>query len=197
MPKSKEKSKGLRAVGTIVAHPLRARCWTALTERTSSPVELSRIFHEDLSNVSYHVKVLEELGVVELVDTRDVRGSVEHYYRAIERPISDTADTASRSLENRTGFALHICQALFADASQALDAGSFCERDDHQVVRIPMNLDDAGFGEASQAFEDLYEKLYKAQAESSKRMGPEDPGINVTAAGMLFERSPGLPNSSG
>ncbi len=36
-----------------------------------------------MGNVSYHVKKLVSLGVVELVDKRQVRGAVEHFYRAV------------------------------------------------------------------------------------------------------------------
>lgn len=63
-------------------HPVRARIRE--TVRTSSepmsPKELSRLYGHSLSNIAYHVRVLAEAGELRLVETRDVRGSVEHFY---------------------------------------------------------------------------------------------------------------------
>lgn len=65
-----------------VAHPLRARILAGLAGEARSPNELAAEFDEPLGNVSYHVVVLRDLGMVELVDTAPRRGAVEHFYRA-------------------------------------------------------------------------------------------------------------------
>jgi hypothetical protein len=39
-----------------------------------------------LEHVGYHVRVLRELGCIELVRTARRRGAIEHFYRAVERP---------------------------------------------------------------------------------------------------------------
>jgi DNA-binding transcriptional ArsR family regulator len=50
-----------------------------------SPRDLSRTLRKPLSNLSYHVRVLADCGAITLVDTRPVRGSIQHFYRvAIE-----------------------------------------------------------------------------------------------------------------
>jgi hypothetical protein len=36
---------------------------------------------EPLPNLSYHVKTLERLGVIELTGTTSPRGAIEHFYR--------------------------------------------------------------------------------------------------------------------
>ena len=41
--------------------------------------ELAAEFNEPLGNVSYHVVVLRDLGMIELVDTAARRGAIEHY----------------------------------------------------------------------------------------------------------------------
>lgn len=48
----------------------------------TSPNELCKALDEPLTNVSYHVRMLHELGVIELVTTAPRRGALEHYYRA-------------------------------------------------------------------------------------------------------------------
>ena len=46
----------------------------------ASPRELTERLGDTLSNVSYHVRVLAEAGVLKLVSTRPVRGSTQHFY---------------------------------------------------------------------------------------------------------------------
>jgi len=180
------------SLGVIVDHPLRARCWTELTERTASPKQLSEILGATLSDVSYHVRVLEKYDCIELVDTRSVRGAVEHLYRSVSRAYSDDEDTASRSLENRIGLARHTCQLAFADASIALDEGSFCERPDHYVVRLPAMLDEQGWREYNTAYAELLQKLMEAGEGSANRAADtgEAPEIKATAIAMFFEMPP-------
>lgn len=60
------------------------------SNRAMSPRELAGLLGQQLSNVSYHVRVLKELGAVELTDTEPVKGSIKHYYRAAPI-IEDTA----------------------------------------------------------------------------------------------------------
>ena len=65
------------------------RILLVLGERISSPRALARELEEPLGRVSHHVRVLAALGAIELVDTVQRRGAVEHFYRAIIRPIFD------------------------------------------------------------------------------------------------------------
>jgi DNA-binding transcriptional ArsR family regulator len=63
-------------------HPLRRRILRSLHDGGGprSPIQLSRALRVPVSNVSYHVRVLRDRGVVALVSTRPVRGSSEHFY---------------------------------------------------------------------------------------------------------------------
>lgn len=47
-----------------------------------SPNELARHLDEPLTNVSYHVRMLHDLGVIREVKTEPRRGALEHYYAA-------------------------------------------------------------------------------------------------------------------
>lgn len=58
-------------------------------------------FQKQLSNVSYHVRVLAEYGAVELVETRPRRGSVEHLYRAASLVEDVPWGRAALGLEDR------------------------------------------------------------------------------------------------
>ena len=178
-----------KAMGAIVGHPLRAKIWTVLAEEVASPNELSRRFSEEIGDVSYHVKVLREDGVIELVSTRQVRGAVEHFYRATQRPLSDEADTASRSLENRNGFADHVLRTFFADAALSLGDGVFGKRSDHCVARVPLLVDEEGWRKLALMYDEAIHRTIEVQAESAERLAPGDRGIKATAFAALFERT--------
>lgn len=47
-----------------------------------SPRGLSKEFDQPVSNVAYHVRVLADCGAITLVDTKPVRGAIEHFYRS-------------------------------------------------------------------------------------------------------------------
>ena len=73
-----------------MSHPLRVRILAILMERKASPVELAQVLEGTLGTVSYHVRTLHQLGLIELVDETRVRGAVEHHYKAKARPSSAT-----------------------------------------------------------------------------------------------------------
>jgi DNA-binding transcriptional ArsR family regulator len=69
-------------------HPLRREILREMAgEEAISPREIASALDQPLSNVSYHVRVLADCNAIALVDTKPVRGSMQHFYRAaIEAP---------------------------------------------------------------------------------------------------------------
>lgn len=65
-----------------LAHPLRVEILRILDEGRASPIELSRRLEAPLGVVSYHVRVLSELGLIRLVKRTARRGAIEHHYAA-------------------------------------------------------------------------------------------------------------------
>jgi predicted transcriptional regulator len=47
--------------------------------RVSKTIAAARLEEEQLTNVSYQVRQLEQLGCIELVDTAQRRGALEHF----------------------------------------------------------------------------------------------------------------------
>lgn len=176
---------------TCVSHPLRAACWIILAEREASPSDIAKELLADLPDVSYHVKKLESAGVIELAATRPVRGAVEHIYRATQRPVCSTADTAALSPSERLANARHICQLVFADAARALDTETFCSRPEHAAVRIPLQLDEEGWQEVAEIQTAVYEQIMDAQARSNeRRVESGEESIAATAVTLFFETPP-------
>lgn len=79
------------------AHPLRLEILRQLRSR-ASPTELARKLGAPLGSVSYHVRVLADLGALQLVDEMPRRGAIEHYY---ELTPGLRMDVLSPSLDER------------------------------------------------------------------------------------------------
>ena len=89
-----------------LSHPVRARALTALNQRVASPSELASEQGEAVGYVAYHVRVLHELGMIELVKTRQVRGATEHFYRSTAQPYLDDEVWGRLSLVSRSGISV-------------------------------------------------------------------------------------------
>lgn len=88
-----------------LGHPLRRCILKEMAAAESlSPRELSLALQQPLSNVSYHVRVLADHGAVTLVETKPVRGSVQHFYRCtVESPWARQALGLGEKDEGRPG----------------------------------------------------------------------------------------------
>jgi predicted ArsR family transcriptional regulator len=68
-------------------HPLRVSILEVLGidgGRTLSPKDLSVELQAPLSTVNYHVTELRNSNLVEVVDEKQVRGAIEHFYRLVD-----------------------------------------------------------------------------------------------------------------
>lgn len=79
-----------------VLHPLKVAIIEAMLwiELPLSAKELDRVFDEGagLSLISYHVRTLAKMDVIEIVEERPVRGALQRLYELkTEEPMSSTA----------------------------------------------------------------------------------------------------------
>jgi DNA-binding transcriptional ArsR family regulator len=70
-----------------LSHSVRAQALALIAEGTASPKQIAERLGVDVRSVAYHVRVLEDLGCIELVETRQRRGAVEHIYKATKRAL--------------------------------------------------------------------------------------------------------------
>jgi predicted ArsR family transcriptional regulator len=69
-----------------LSSPLRARALTLIGEGIASPKAIANELGLDVRGVAYHVRVLRKLGCIELAETKQRRGAIEHIYRVVDRP---------------------------------------------------------------------------------------------------------------
>lgn len=172
-------------------HPVRVRALTILTEKIASPKEISAQIDAPLSNVSYHVRVLDELGLVEIVEEESVRGSVAHFYKAVERPLIDNPDWEKLSPKVRSAFSGYVIETLMSDAATSLAAGVFDRRDDRHLSRTPLQLDERGWRRISEIQAKALGQILKEQAAATERLGKSGAAAIQAIAGMTcFEALP-------
>lgn len=171
-----------------LSHPVRTECLTILAERTASPRQLAEILDHDLSNVSYHVRVLVELGLAELVSEESVRGAVAHFYRAVERPLASPAEWEQLPPQVKAAFSSHSWDVLLKNVTKAIAEGTFDKRPDRHLTRTSLLLDAQGFAHLSTLMDQLLEAIFSEQAAAAERMNKsgEEP-IHAVAGTALFE----------
>lgn len=171
-------------------HPVRVKALTILTERIASPKEISELIEIPLSNVSYHVRVLDELGLIEIMEEESVRGSVAHFYKAVERPLIDNPDWEKLDPRVRSAFSGYVIETLTSDAAGSLAAGVFDERNDRHLTRTPLLLDERGWAKVASIQLKALDQILKEQAAAAARIGDGNQAIHAIAGIMLFEVPP-------
>lgn len=172
-------------------HPVRVKALTILTERTASPKEISAEIEVPLSNVSYHVRVLDELGLVEIREEESVRGSVAHFYRAVERPLIHNPDWEKLSPRVRNAFSSYVIETLMTDAAESLQAGLFDRRDDRHLTRTPLVLDEQGWRKVTAIQIKALDGILKEQTAAASRLnGSGKQSIHAVAGLLCFESLP-------
>jgi DNA-binding transcriptional ArsR family regulator len=172
----------------VVAHPIRCRALTILADREASPVEIGRELGMDPSHIAYHVKVLLDEGLIELTEEIPRRGSIEHRFRAIFPDEYSDEEYAALSPDQRTQRSRDIFCFAAADASCAFSAGSFGDRHDHHISRMPLQVDEAGWSEMRDLFESTLRQLYKIKQEAGDRLTEGGmKGTSVLAFNTFFE----------
>jgi DNA-binding transcriptional ArsR family regulator len=175
-------------IAKALSHPMRARILAILNERTASPNEISEMIDERLPNVSYHVRALLDLGCIELVDTAQRRGAIEHYYRALVRPFFTDRDWKRLPKSGRQSISDSALQIIWEDVSDAIKAGTFEERSDRHLSHSPMTLDTAGWTELAKVLEEALTEAEKIQSRSAARLKKSgEAGIQTRLVAMQFE----------
>lgn len=186
VPKRKRKADGSPQEVLVKAlnHPVRVKALTILTEKIASPKEIAAQLDMPLSNVSYHVRVLDELGLIEIVEEESVRGSVAHFYKSVERPLIDNPDWEKLSPKVRSAFSGYVIETLMSDAANALAAGVFDQRDDRHLSRTTLILDEKGWRKVSEIQAKALNQILKERAAAVERLRKSGGTAIQAVAGM-------------
>lgn len=176
-----------------MSHPLRAEIFRLIRERAEvlSPAQVSREIEADIRDVSYHIRKLEEFDCLEEVSNRQVRGAVEHFYRATEQHMIDTEEWGELAeLEPAMAEALtdEFMQGIVDDYSASRRAAIVALDEEFFIVRTPYVLDPTGVDEALEASQRYENEMIEIASRSAARrsdLGTEE--VPVSSAIVLFK----------
>lgn len=126
-------------------HPVRRQVMLALDDGVASSKELAALIGLPIPNISYHVGILRDLGLIRVVRETPRRGAVERHYQATARTI-----TVRHAID----------WLLVADETRS---GGW-------TARI-IDLDSEGAEAADAALERLWKDLEKIETQVARRSG--------------------------
>jgi DNA-binding transcriptional ArsR family regulator len=173
-----------------MAHPLRVEILAILNDRMASPNQLKKELEEGLSQVSYHVKVLRDYDMIELVKEEPVRGAVEHFYRANTKVFIPSGVLKLLPKTAQRGVWGDVMADIEQDVAAALDTGVFDQRPDFVVGRDPRVLDGQGREDAEELAAEFFERYAEIEAETvNRRANGEGDGklISTSAVVLVFD----------
>ncbi len=145
-----------------IADPLRQRILDiALTQRHTS-TQIAEILGESAAKVHYHVRELERVGLVRLVETRERGGILEKYYRAVARAIT-VSPSLIQSMPKDEAFTMlqGFLDGINADSKRAfarqLEVGH--RQSQFRLTKERLYLNDAELDAFSEALHALFERF--------------------------------------
>jgi len=158
-----------------LAHPLRVRLLSLLTGESLSAAEAARRLGDTQANVSYHLRRLADVGLVDLVEEVAVRGGTAKRYRHNPASAESLRLTDSAGV---TALMVTLARELNRRAAEYRDRAEIAFTDAEVWVSEPTRVRAVGL--ARQLGELLHDEALPA--------GPEAVRLSATVA--LFELRP-------
>ena len=172
-----------RALG----HPLRVAILECLNSSgPAAPVEVARQLGADLSNLSYHVRVLAEGGLIMPIRKERKRGRVRTIYRSTARASFSDSAWATLSPATKAEISATAFRVLTTRASDALEAGTFDSKDTRHLSVSTVAVDEEGWDEIADALAAVFHRIDEIQEEARDRGGRLVP----MSVGLLGFESP-------
>jgi DNA-binding transcriptional ArsR family regulator len=181
--REQEEVRLARALG----HPLRVSILECLNAKgPMAPVEVAKEIRAELSNVSYHFRVLAKGGLIEETRREHVRGSVKTTYRATAKALFGDPAWSSLSPSAKAGISAASFQVLARRVGEALAAGTFDSKDDRHLSISTIAADPKGWEEISELLASVFHRVSEVEAEVLAR-GDETMPMSI---GLLGFQSP-------
>ncbi|OJU86080.1 MAG: hypothetical protein BGO11_04665 [Solirubrobacterales bacterium 70-9] len=179
-------------LAAALSHPTRVGVISVLVEGPASARQLAEAIEEPLNNVTYHVKQLKDLGVIELDRTEQRAGGrvIERFYRATQRAYFDDRAWEALGRGERLGVLWSIIRLISKDIATAMAGGTFFDGYDANIIRSPITVDPEGWDEITELIDRATKDLFEIEERVAERCadGPE-PEIHAKVE-MLHFRSP-------
>jgi DNA-binding transcriptional ArsR family regulator len=160
------------AIAHALAHPVRVGILTAMNtpRRQLSPARYRDETGELLGTVAYHFKVLTKAGLIEMVDTRRVRGSTEHIYEPVMRAMAWTKAYEALAPAVKQNLAATALRWAVESIGGAVDAGTFDARPDSHLSFDVMRVDTQGWHRLTELLNTTLLGLIELEGEVEERL---------------------------
>ncbi|HEY8584776.1 MAG TPA: winged helix-turn-helix domain-containing protein [Capillimicrobium sp.] len=159
-----------------MSHPVRVQALNILNQRVASPSDIAEEIGLPIANVAYHVRALLQLGCIEEVETRPVRGALEHRYRALRRAFVEPDEWATMPDSARHDMVATCAETGFGELAKAMQAGVFAEAHDHHMSYTALRLDEQGYSELNGMLATVLDRALAMQAECAARIADGEAG---------------------
>jgi hypothetical protein len=171
-----------------LGHPLRAWILAQLNDAPAAAADLAKKSGEPRNVVGYHVRQLERLDCIELIDTVRVRGNMEKkIYRGKTRMLLDDDIWEKLGEKTRTGISVKAVAEAVERAQRALEAGTLDSRLDRVVANYKPMLDDEGWSEVIEILRDAHERIQEVEPRAISRNPDHMKRKRTTITLMAYE----------
>ncbi len=129
---------------------------------------------EPLNRISGHIRVLKEVGCIELVDQVIVGSAVQNFYRATARVFFDDTEWRTIPPTLKEGLRITLLQNLIDDAIAALEDETYDSFDGSHMSWSPMLIDEQARVEINQLLDQTLKEALAIQERAAKRLGTND-----------------------
>lgn len=174
-----------------VSNPTRVDILNILWEEASSPSKVARrLQNVSVNLVSHHIKVLRELGCVELVEEVKHGGRTERIYRATKNHFFSNAEWAQIDPKDGYPITLDILRMISEDIAESLLTGRFDRLSDRHLSRSPLEVDREGWEEITGILDRALQEVQEAGQRSAGRAQDREDLMKVRVVMMHFLLGP-------
>ncbi len=166
-----------------VADSLRLRIYEALAQRAMTATQVGEEMQIAAPKAHYHVRELERLGLVRLVETRERGGILEKYYRAVARNLIAPPQLLRGAKPEEVVAAV---TEVFTNLSQSFltAMGRYAAEDEPQAMHSPI-MDGVTLWMTPQELKQMVNSVEDLFAPFRKRRGlPDEREARVTLVGF-------------
>lgn len=171
----------------VISCEITVKTLILIADDIRSPKDVGERLGISTSKASHHLKKLERLGLAELVEEREVGGAIQHFYRAVIRPIMSDGEWDKLCIKERQLYSIWIVQLILADAAKSFDAELFDAYSYRHLSRSPLLVDRQGLREVAaiqnKAMHDSFEVVARS---AERRIESGEEAINLISAMMCF-----------
>ncbi len=144
-----------------------------------------------LSTAGRHLDAMHDSGLIEVVGEVLTKGAVEPRYRALVRTLWDDAEWALFNEEEQKRLTGWIVDMITADAREAIEKGTYVQRQDAHASRTTPVVDEQGWQELCGILEDALQAVFAVEAASAERLAESgERGFRALVAMLCCEMPP-------